>query len=271
VQCRTGYANRHGSRASVRYLLIVLLGAAPSASIGQNGPDSIAQIDALTRQWIDLEHQSDELQANWRKDKPVLEQQLALLERESAQLSDYLEASAQQRDEVDQRRLELLEEQTRLEREQSVLESRLVQTAAALHSLQSQLPPPVVEAWTEQLPRLDDPLLTATEKLQVCVELLGQLDDFQQKVTLHETVMTLPDGRDYEVRQVYLGLSHGWYVTTDERFAAAGTATPDGWQWSAVPDAEPITQIIDIIERRQVPELVSIPLTLQAPPPGRGD
>ena len=52
--------------------------------------------------------------------------------------------------------------------------------------------------------------------------------------------MTLSDGQEHVVKQVYLGLSHGWYVTADQSFAAAGKPGPDGWLWTPVTDAAPI-------------------------------
>jgi hypothetical protein len=121
------------------------------------------------------------------------------------------------------------------------------------------------------LARLDGPLLTATEKLQLALDLLGQLDDFDQKITLHETIMPLGDDVEYEVRQIYLGLSHGWYVTADQRFAAAGVADENGWQWTALSDSRPITQVIDILERRVEPQLISIPLILNQPSSVQGN
>lgn len=223
----------------------------------------VTEIHELTLQWTGLEHQQDLLQANWRQDQPILEQQLALLERETQTLTQVLETSAQEQGEVEQKRLQLLEQQTRLEQEQSALQSSLELASRRLHALQPQLPPPLSVAWQDELPRLDDELLTASEKLQLVLELLGQLDDFQQKITVHETVMTLEDGQDYLVKQVYLGLSHGWYLSADASFAAAGMATPDGWQWTGAADAQALTQIIDIIERRQNPVLVSLPLQLK--------
>jgi hypothetical protein len=124
------------------------------------------------------------------------------------------------------------------------------------------------DAWEQDLPRLDDVLLTASEKLQVVLELLGELDDFQQKITVHETVMTLGDGQEYLVKQVYLGLSHGWYVTADQQYAAAGSATIDGWQWTAVDEGSAISRIAAILERRENPVLVSIPVQLNLPAGG---
>ena len=226
--------------------------------------DPVTDIHQLTLQWTGLEHQKDLLRKNWRRDKPVLEQQLSLLERETRELNQFLKESKQEQDEVEQRRLELLEQQTRLEQGQAALERSLRQAVIRLKALHVQLPPPLREGWEEELPSLENPLLTSSEKLQLVLNLLGQLDDFQQKVTLHETVMTLADGQEYLVKQVFLGLSHGWYVTADQSHAAAGMANPDGWKWIPVSDGERIARIIAILERHMNPELITIPLRLNA-------
>ena len=244
------------------YIVFIGLFLIPVSSFSADNP--VDDISQLTRQWIGLEHQKDLLQANWRRDKPVLEQQLSLLNRESRKLTQLLEESAQARDEVEQRRLELLEKQTRFEQEQGALERSLRLAGIRLKALRSQLPPPLLEGWEKELLRLEDPLHTSSEKLQMVLNLLSQLDDFQQKVTLNETVMTLADGKEYLVKQVFLGLSHGWYVTADKSHAAAGMAASDGWRWTPVTDGERIARIIAILERRMNPELITIPLQLNA-------
>jgi hypothetical protein len=242
---------------------VLVLGSCVLSSITA-ADDPVRDVHALTVQWTGLERQKDVLEANWRTEKPILEQQLALLEREARALTDLLEESAEQQDEVEQRRLELLERQTRLEQEQADVERSLVQASSRLRTLHRQLPPPLFEAWAEGLPRLDDPLLTSSEKLQLAVDLLGQLEDFHGKVTLHETVVPLADGQAFAVKQIYLGLSHGWYVTADQRYAAAGIAHADGWRWTATDDAAAVARIVGILKRRLNPELVAIPLSLNA-------
>lgn len=232
-----------------------------SSCFAANAADELHE---LTSQWTSIERQRDELQSNWRASKPLLEQQLALLEREAAELQRVLDASEQEQGEVEALRRSLLEEQSRLEQEQAALEQVLVQAAISLNGLRPQLPPPLAEAWDAQLPRLDDPLYTSSEKLQIVLELLGQLDDFQRKITINESIMSLDGGVDFLVKQVYLGLSHGWYLSADGRLAAAGRATPEGWRWQEVTDARPVAEIIDIVERRRSPGLVTIPLRLEA-------
>jgi len=249
-------------------IIALLLAVLGPAGIAQEVANPIEEIDALTQQWTSLEHQKDELRAEWRTQKPILEQQLALLEREITELNTLLEATAEQQGEVEQLRLTLLQEQTQLEEEAAALEASLAQESLDLHSLHRDLPPPLADTWAEELARLDNPLGTVTDRFQKLIELLGQLDDFDAKLTLNEVVMALGDGSDHVVKQVYLGLSHGWYVTADQRFAAAGMPGPDGWVWTPVTDAAPIAKIVGILEQRVDPDFVSIAFELNEPPGG---
>lgn len=253
---------RVGTTASTAIIVLLAALAAPTSA---QDTDPVREIDALTQQWTTLEHQKDVLRADWRTQKPVLEQQLRLIERETAELTALLETTAAQRDEVEQRRLELLTEQTKLEGEAAALDASLAQASLVLHSLQRDLPPPLAAAWTDELARLDNTVDTSTERFRKLIELLGQIEDFEVKITLNEVVMTLADGRDHVVKQVYLGLSHGWYVTADQSFAAAGKPGPDGWLWTPVTDAAPIATIVGILEQRLDADFVSIALELAAP------
>jgi TolA-binding protein len=256
---------RNGAHRQAAGSIMLLLAAFAPPSSAQKAANPIQEIDALTRQWTSLEHQKDELRAEWRAQKPILEQQLTLLEREIAELNKLLETTAEKHDDVEQQRLKMLEEQTRLEEESAALEASVAQASLGLHSLQRDLPPPLAEAWAEELARVDNPDATVTERFQKLLELLGELDDFDAKVTLNEAVMTLGDGHDHAVKQVYLGLSHGWYVTADQRFAAAGMPGPDGWAWTPVTDAAPIAKIVGILEQRLDPDFVSIGFELNEP------
>ncbi len=205
------------------------------------------------------------LRADWRTQKPVLEQQLRLIERETAELTALLETTAAQRDEVEQRRLELLTEQTELEDESAALDASLAQASVILHSLQRDLPPPLSTAWVDE-PRpprqqrrdLDGAVSQAHRALGPARRL--QSEDHAER-SRHDT----SDGQDHVVKQVYLGLSHGWYVTADQSFAAAGKPGPDGWLWTPVTDAAPIANIVGILEQRLDPDFVSIAFELAQP------
>jgi hypothetical protein len=242
-------------------LLSISLCSYAQSSRAQTPNDPVASIQQLTLQWTGLEHQRDLLQANWRKDKPVLEQRSSLLQREEKELTALLQQTTQNQSEVEQKRLQLLDEQTQLEQEQTLMEQSVAQAALKIHGLYTQLPPPLKQGWEQRLLQLDDGALSLSEQLQIILELLSELDDFQRKITLHEAVMI--DGEtEFLVKQVYLGLSQGWYVSADRSRAARGHATLDGWRWETIDEPDSIQQVIDILERRQNATLVNLPVVL---------
>ena len=233
-----------------------------SAGLAQE--DRTQEVESLTLQWTNLERQRNLLQSNWRTEEPVLEQQLVLLDREREELSAFLEQTEVAQDEVEARRLELLDRQSQLEREQAALEIELTTAIAQLQGLYRQLPPPMVVAWSERLPELDADYLTTSERLQVLLEMLGGLDDFQRRISLQEAVMTLPNGEEHLVKQVYLGLAQGWYLSANGLYAGVGQPSAEGWQWIGLDEPEMVDRLIAVLERRRNAEFLSLPILLGA-------
>ena len=231
-----------------------------------SGQDDLTDdVPNLALQWTSLERQRGVLESNWREQQPVLEQQLDLLEREREELSSFLEETETAQDEVEERRLELLERQSVLEQQQASLERQLESAMLQLQSLRRQLPPPIAADWDEQLPQLRAEFLTTSERLQVLLEMLGDLDDFNRRVSLHEETMTLADGEEHLVSEVYLGVAQGWYVTANGGYAGIGRPGPDGWQWQSSDEPEAIERVIAILERRRNVELAALPVELGDP------
>jgi hypothetical protein len=233
--------------------------SAEETRINQNTADNL---QALMLDWTGLERQKDLLSNSWREQQPILEQQIYLLEIEQQELSSLIEETANIQDEVESERLQLLEDQTALEQEQLLLEQSLNEAIANIERLFPLLPPPMEVAWQDSLPDLKSELLTASERLLLVVEMFTQLDDFQQKITLHETVMQVEDGSQYFVKQVYLGVSQGWYISTDGSQAAYGSVTQQGWRWEPSMDGGVIAEFIAMVEGSLPAALLSIPLTL---------
>lgn len=251
-------------RLHLRHLnasLLLLFGSC--AALAQDDP--AGEIETLSLQWTSLERQRNLLESNWRDEQPVLEQQLALLEREREALSDFLEQTETAQDNVEERRLEILGQQSVLEQRQASLEQELEATVIQVQNLYRQLPPPMLSAWEERLPELQAEFLTTSERLQVLLEMLGDLDDFDRRLSLHEEVMTLQDGQEHLVSQVYLGLSHGWYVSANGLYAGAGHPGVNEWRWQSSNEPETISRVIAILERRRNAEFVALSIELSDP------
>lgn len=233
--------------------------------IGLSAEETLADdIEGLMLNWVGLERQQDVLKNNWSQQQPILQQQLFLLQKEQEELDALLESTADLQGEVERKRLELLEDQTSMEQTQLLVEQSLNQAVVNIGRIFPQLPPPMTEAWQGNLSKFQGGLLTTSERLQLIVDMYTQLDDFQKKITLREAILQLEDGSSFLVHQVYLGLSHGWYLSADGSQAAVGSSTPVGWQWKPSSNANLIAEFISILDGSQSPELLTLPISLSA-------
>ncbi len=242
-----------------------LLYCVPSSRAQSEGHDSVGAVDSLMHRWVQLEQQSNAIESNWREQKPVLEQRLVLLDKERAALTKTLEQTKTTRNDVEQKRLELVEQQTSLERDQEQVHRTLEAVVADLEDMSRRLPPPVQNAWKDGLPKLRDGSLDDGKRLQTVVDMLTALDDFRRKLSVSQAIVNAEDGR-YLVRQAYLGLARGWYVNADGTRAAHGFATHEGWVWKKSEDGVTIARLIDIAQARRSADLLSVPVELAVGP-----
>ncbi|PCJ18685.1 MAG: hypothetical protein COA96_16595, partial [SAR86 cluster bacterium] len=105
-------------------------------------------------------------------------------------------------------------------------------------------------------------------QLQTLLEMLTQLEDFQQRININEDIINFPDGSEILVKQLYLGISHAWYVSADGQFAGYGQSQADGWAWlnETEVDATTVQRAIAMLERNVDVQLIELPLILQTPP-----
>ena len=215
-----------------RSTICVALFAAMGALSGARGAEPWRELNELVRQWNALERQSSVVEARWRERRPLLDLQLDLLERERESLSDFMETRRSASDQVDQRRIELAAQQAALEENQQTLDAALADARRIIERLLPRVPPPLQSEWREQLATLGSNDATdASRRLQSLVAMLTAAEEFDQRITVHRTTMTDAAGSTIEVRQLYLGLAQGWYVSADRRLAGQGHPGRNEWVW----------------------------------------
>ncbi|MEM9207933.1 MAG: DUF3450 family protein [Pseudomonadota bacterium] len=227
-------------------------------------------LDDVVRQWNALEQQRSAVDTRWRERKPLLELQLELLGRERQSLTEFIDTRRQASGEVDQRRLELAARQETLEQNQAMLEVALGDAELTVQSLMPRLPPPLQDAWEEQLAVLTaNPDVTVSERLQTLVSMLTAAEEFDRRLTVHRTTMTDTDGNTLEVRQLYLGLSQGWYTSADGSSTGVGHAGRDGWAWIKADDLDSVSLIaaFEMIENPALAAPVTLPVQLKEAQP----
>lgn len=261
---RFGFNNRLRTGVPLRcfWLLLFIVGPTPALAADVGG------IDDLVRQWLSLEQQAAALESDWRRQQPVLQQRLALLQAEKTQLAQVLKDNQNVHSEVEARRAALLAEQTAMETEQRQVVERLQQVRRRLQALAEQLPPPLLSVLNDEQATLNEDA-TASEQLQVALAQLSKLMEFDNRVTVHETTLPDPEGRRVLVKQLYLGAGVAWFVSGDGSYAGTGRPTPDGWQWRFDEDidSDRIARAIAIYEKQHEADLVQMPLRLSASQP----
>ncbi|WP_226992157.1 DUF3450 family protein [Aliiglaciecola lipolytica] len=221
-------------------------------------------LDKLVNRWVQLEQQISTLNANWRERKPLLEQQLQLLKAENKTLSAMMQDDTTHNDEIDERRLALLSQQTELEKTQNRLSSQLEKVQQLLIGIYPQLPPPLQQQWETELLVLDS-LSENGERLEKQLYLLDSMQKYNQRIVTHQTSMTFENHMEVQVEQVFLGTSRGWYVSLDGRFWGSGHSSPSGWVWQAQPtsvNADALLDFVTAIKNVNQAKLVSLPIVL---------
>jgi len=226
----------------------------------------VTEAREMVETWVSLEQQRTALEQSWDQQRQQLSLRLQLLANERDQLRRTVETRSEATDEVEQERLDLLEQQTRLESDQeqmTVVNERLL---VALRVMLPQLPPPLANSWREALNSGTVQLEDNSQILQLALDLLGRFNDFQSRMTLHEDTITGGDGEQRRVRQLYMGVSQAWYVSADGEKSGMGHPTPAGWQWEpdAGVEASSVQRAIRMIENNQDIGLMGLPIQVRS-------
>lgn len=253
--------------------VILLILAIPIAGFAATESDSLSE---LMTTWLDLESQKGRLQVEWNTRRQSLDRRMELFDAERQALQKVLKNAGNIQGDVDARRLTLLESQQQLETEQTQIKSAIEQTSVSLKALSLRLPPPLLVQWQEKLGLLDQPGFSNSEKLERMLTLLKQVEEFNERIALHKTVMERPgvDGQNQKlfVTQIYLGVNQGWYISDDGTSFGYGRATNLGWQWwheesASIElgrnlDPQDLIKLRDMLEKPTSASFLSLPVKI---------
>lgn len=256
----------------MKFASILLLSLFPYFVQATDTPD---ELNGLMSRWISIESQKGKLQTQWNARSQQLEQKLALFDAERESLQAVIDNSKKTGSDVDDRRLDLLKKQDTLESEQTELNAKIRSATTSLRTLTVRLPPPIQNQWQEKMPLLDQPDVSDSEKLERLLGLFKMAEDFDKRIALHRTTMqtSADTANTLLVTQIYMGLSHGWYVSDDGSSYGYGKADALGWTWWHGDEAskelgyelspEDLLRVRSILENPTHASYVPLPLKLQ--------
>ncbi len=231
--------------------------------------NKVEQSDSLIQKWLAIEQQRNAMINDWHQQEPLLKQRLTLLKQEQAQLEKNIATTIDNDSEVEKKRAQLLKSQNSMESGQVLLEKSLVDYFQYIAEIHPQLPPPLFNAWQKKLSSAEFTNADITKKLSTLLELLEQLNDFEQRISHAETALILPTpqgDKEIMVQQLYIGLAQAWYVSLDGSLVGRGTPEVNGWHWQAdnSVDGETILNAIAMIERRSEAKFLQLPISLKS-------
>jgi hypothetical protein len=252
------------SNKSGRFLIIPLV-LSCNFLLGNAAAQEVAKADHMVEQWLTLERQSSSLESDWQGQKPLLLQRLSLLEIEKKQLQALLTEKSTDSSEVDQKRLNLVQEQSNLETQQQKLTQGVSVLLGQLEGLQGLLPTPVLQSWQQESAHLNDKTQISVQ-LQVALAQLNKLAEFDQRISVVQQNIVNQQGEKILVKQLYLGASLAWFVSLDGSYAGTGQVTTNGWAWKFDDsiNSKEISRAIAIFEKQAEADFVQLPLKLVA-------
>lgn len=229
---------------------------------------SLIEARATLEKWVETRQLISKTKGEWQSDKEMLEQSVQLLDREIKSVEDQLTKAGVSNTQVEKERaqaeasLKLSSEsleQTR--RFASDLEGKIIR-------LVPQLPAPLQEILKPLLVRLpvnsESTKMFATERVQVMVGILNELDKFNNAVSIFSDKRKNEKGEELAVETVYVGLGAAYFVNDTANFGGVGSPGIVGWQWTVRREvAVPVREVIRIYRNERPARFISLPIAIK--------
>ncbi len=218
--------------------------------------------------WVETRQLISKTKSDWQSDKEMLEQTAQLLERELQGLEEQFAKLGTNSTQVEKERLEA---ELLLQSSEECLD-KAKQFASSFQgqitNLVPKLPLPLQEMLQPQLNRFPaDPgksKMLATERMQVEVGVLNELDKFNSSVSVFSEKRRNTRGEEVAVETVYIGLGAAYFVNEAGDFAGTGAAGANGWQWTAQPEiGASVKEVVRIYRNERPAKFVSLPAKIQ--------
>jgi hypothetical protein len=254
--------------------VLAAAGLASNASVGQAEPkpavDTAASALEETRmamgKWIETQQLISKERNDWQQGKGILAGRVELLQKEITTLQEKIAEAESSVAECDRKRTDLLAENARLEAVGKQLTAAVSKMEGDVRRMFQALPAPVLEKLRPLIQRMpedqDHTRVSVAERFQNVLGILNELNKTNHEITVSYEVRNLDGGRPTEVKTIYVGLAHAYYVSARGE-AGVGRPTAEGWQWqptNAV--AKEVLTALEIQQGKQTPAFVPLPVKL---------
>jgi hypothetical protein len=245
-----------------------VLAMAMGLTIVARAESPVTEVRSTLEKWVETRQLISRTKSDWQSDKEMLEQTCQLLERELKELGEQSAKLSTNHLQVEKERAQA--EATLASSEETLDQARqfAADFEAQVRIVVPQFPGPLQELLRPLLDRLpSDPASTKmapTERMQVIVGILSELDKFNSAVSVFSEKRRDPKGEELAVETVYVGLGAAYFVSDSGKFAGTGMPGPNGWEWTSAPEIGPLVKEVVRIYRNERPaRFVSLPAVIR--------
>ena len=229
---------------------------------------TLADTRSTIEKWVETRQLISKTRADWQTDQETLNQTIALYERE-------LQAIEEQMSKVSTNNTQVAKEMAEAEalkkssgQANEAARAFAVEFESKLKLIAPKLPAPLQDLIKKDLARIPtDPANTkmlAAERVQVCVNILNELDKFNNSVGIFSEKRKNSAGEEIAVETIYVGLGAAYFVNDANDFAGQGAPGPNGWEWTIKPEiASSVRTAVKIYRSDLSPTFVKLPITIQ--------
>ncbi len=230
-------------------------------------PATLEETRLVMGKWIDTQRIISKERNDWQQGKEILLGRLELVRKETAELEEKIQQARSSVAETRAKRDELLAEDERLVAQIAELAGTVTEMEAEVRRLFRLLPEPIqtkLQPLYQRMPENPETTkATAAERFQNVLVILNDINKANNEITVTYEVRNLSDGRPSEVRTMYVGLAQAYYVSPGGE-AGLGRPSADGWVWEpSKAVAGDVLKALDIIQGKQTPAFVPLPVTIQ--------
>jgi hypothetical protein len=217
--------------------------------------------------WIETQQIISKERNDWQQGKEILQGRIELVGKEVGILKDRIKQSEAAVEESNKKRDELVAENDALKVSGAQLGEAVTLMEGQLRKLMKQMPEPVATKLAPLMQRMPtDPSntrVTVAERFQNVLAVLSELNKANSELSISYEIRKFADGSSGEVQVIYLGLAQAYYISP-RGDAGIGRPGEDGWTWTPAPEAaRSILSTLEIIQGKESPAFVPLPITIK--------
>ncbi len=231
-------------------------------------PATLDETRLTLNKWIETQQIISKERNDWQQGKEILQGRIELVGKEVGVLKDRITQSELAVVESNKKRDELVAENDQLKAVTAQLSDAVTTMEDQVRKLSKMMPEPVNAKLLPLMQRMPaDPTNTrvsTAERFQNVLGILNELNKANSEISVSYEIRTLADGSSSEVQVFYVGLAQAYYISP-RGLAGIGRPTEDGWKWESASAAtsSQITQALEIIQGKQTPSFVPLPITIK--------